>query len=239
MQLSLREKDNSIKSLNASIDKMLLEIAAVQKDCKKKKISSAQKDEAISIMTHQIDLLNGHKEKTKVLESENKSLNQKVNLMQSVESILTSCQKDVDDILKQQLSVKDLSTMVGALKRELNSNELRKNELRKQLQNVKNDLKAEQDMRKRLLEKVNYYESENHRLSYKCEKLTKTDVKDVITTDDAFDGQTGTPDGIKKSRFAMHNLDGCQNTPSPLGTVSYSTYYLTIYLFCFCLLERV
>lgn len=233
MQLTLREKERSIKELNTSIDKILIETIATQKRHKVLKMVYEQKDQAISVMSHQIDLLKGESKKNKDLKAENESLHQKLKLMQSVESILTASQKDVEDIISENLSTQSLSTMVGALKRELNNNELRKNELRKQLMNVKNDLRAEQDARRNLIEKCNYYESENHRLSNKCEKFTKTDDKDVIVIEDTFEGQTGTPDGIKKSRFAMHNLDGCQNTPSPLGTVSRCPKYLfKVYLFC-------
>ncbi|CAO1316069.1 unnamed protein product [Diamesa hyperborea] len=222
MQLTLREKERSIKELNTSIDKILLETISTQKRHKVLKMVYEQKDQAISVMSHQIDLLKGESKKNKDLKAENESLHQKLKLMQSVESILTASQKDVEDIISENLSTQSLSTMVGALKRELNNNELRKNELRKQLMNVKNDLRAEQDARRNLIEKCNYYESENHRLSNKCEKFTKTDDKDVIVIEDTFEGQTGTPDGIKKSRFAMHNLDGCQNTPSPLGTKEFN-----------------
>lgn len=230
MHLSLREKDQAIKSLNEARDRLMDDMRELKTECKRNKVSSSQKNEVISIMNHQIDLLFGHKQKNEKLAEENQNLIMKVNLMQSVESILTSCQKDVDEILGQQLSVKDLSTMVGALKRELNNNELRKNELRRQLANVKNDLRAEQDVKKKLQDKVDYYESENHRLSNKCQKLTKTNSEDVIIIEDSFVGQTGTPVGIKKSRFAMLHLDGCQNTPSPLGTVSHTSLCLNVYL---------
>lgn len=239
MQLTLREKERSIKELNTSIDKILIETIATQKRHKVLKMVYEQKDQAISVMSHQIDLLKGESKKNKDLKAENESLHQKLKLMQSVESILTASQKDVEDIISENLSTQSLSTMVGALKRELNNNELRKNELRKQLMNVKNDLRAEQDARRNLIEKCNYYESENHRLSNKCEKFTKTDDKDVIVIEDTFEGQTGTPDGIKKSRFAMHNLDGCQNTPSPLGTVSHAQNIILKFIyFLFVIFRR-
>lgn len=220
MQLSLREKEIAIKSFDDIRDKLKTDLKESIKDNKTMQISVSQKNQIIATMKHEIDLLSSHKQTFKALEQENTTLKTKVNLMQSIESILTSCQKDVDEILEQQLSVKDLSTMVGALKRELKSNELRKNELRKQLQNIKNDLRAEQDAKRKLQDKVDYYESENHRLSNKCEKLTKVESIDLAVIGNSPVGKNGTPDGIKKSRFALNHSGGCQNTPSPLSAVS-------------------
>ena len=241
MQLSLREKDLVIKSRDEVCDKLKTDMKTINKDNKTMKISVSQKNQIIATMRHEIDLLSSHKQTFKALEQENTDFKTKLNLMQSVESILTASQKDVEEILEQQLSVKDLSTMVGVLKRELKSNELRKNELRKQLQNVKTDLRAEQDLKKKLQDKVDYYESENHRLSNKCAKLIKTgSIEQIIEiSDDSFAGQNGTPDSIKKSRFALHSLDGCQNTPSPLSTVSNIICYLNVYLIVLFILEGV
>ncbi|CAO1410585.1 unnamed protein product [Diamesa serratosioi] len=223
MQLSIREKDNAIKSRDEVCEKLKTDLKIINKDNKTMKIYTSQKNQIIATMKHEIDLLSSHKQTFKALEQENQTLKTKLNFMHTIESVLTSSQKDIEETLEQQLNVKDLSTMVGVLKRELKNNELRKNEFRKQLQHVKSDLRTEQDLKRKLQEKLDYYESENHRLSNKCEKLTKINsIETIDVSDDSSAGQNGTPDGIKKSRFALHNLDGCQNTPSPLSTKEFN-----------------
>jgi chromosome segregation ATPase len=124
--------------------------------------------------------------------------------MQSVESVLSASQKEVDEVLKQNLSAKDLSVMVGTLRRELHANEIRKHELRKQLQSFKNDLRMEQEEKRKLQEKLSFYESENHTLK---NRMRKIDEEPVDLTD--------TPE-LKKPRLALLKIDD-QNTPSPLS----------------------
>ena len=68
--------------------------------------------------------------------------------MQVVESVLNATQKEADEIMRQNLDVKSLSVMVGALKRELCGNDLRKQDLKKQVQLIQRDLRQETEKRK-------------------------------------------------------------------------------------------
>lgn len=174
-------------------------------------------------MRHEMDILSSHRASMKAVEEENAEMKLKLSQMQSIESILTASQKEVDEILKQNLNVRDLAVMVGTLRRELNNNEARKNDLRKQLQSIKNDLRFEQDERKRLEDKLSSFESRNHSLLVKLKKLEKTESLDVVESSDS-------DSPLKRPRLAEKYI-GNFNTPSPLlSRVSFKTVSLFLFL---------
>lgn len=192
------------------------------KKIKKLDVINSQNNQIIATMRHEIDLLSSHRASYKAIETENADLKSKLELMQTVESVLTASQKDIDDVLRGDLSSKDLAVMVGTLRRELNCNESRKNAMRKQLQSIKNDLRAEQEEKKKLQERVGYYESKAHSLLNRLKKLkSKGNEESMEISDDNNDEaaqkkDTDTPEVVKKPRLALQNIDD-QNTPSPLG----------------------
>lgn len=173
----------------------------------------------IATMRHEMDILSSNRASYKAIETENCELKSKLDLMMSIESVLTASQREVDEILKQNLNSRDLSVMVGTLRRELNSNEIRKNELRKQLQAIKNDLRAEQEERRKLQDRLNFYESENHSLRNRLRRLEKSEAEEVVDDDVVGSSDVETPEPAKRPRLALKNL-GDLNTPSPLSHVS-------------------
>lgn len=182
----------------------------------------------MATMRHEMDILASHRANYKAIEAENAELKAKLDLMMSIESVLTASQREVDEILKQNLNVRELSVMVGTLRRELNSNEIRKNEVRKQLQAIKSDLRAEQEERRQLQDKIGFFESENHSLRNRLRKLEKTlDVEEEIIPSSDVD----TPEPAKRPRLALKHIGGDINTPSPLSHVSLaksiSRFFLT------------
>lgn len=204
LTLQVREKDLKLKRIEE--EKSDLETTVQKKDKQIKKLDalSAQHNQIIATMKHEIDLLSTSRASYKIIENENEELRSKLELMQSVESVLSASQKEVDEVMKQNLSAKDLSVMVGTLRRELHANEIRKHELRKQLQTVKNDLRTEQAEKRKLQEKLSFYESENHTLKNRVRKF-EDEPMDI----------TESPE-LKKPRLALNHLDD-QNTPSPLS----------------------
>lgn len=68
--------------------------------------------------------------------------------MEVIQTVLNATQKEADEILKQNLDVKSMSVIIGALKRELCGNDIRKQELKKQLQLVQRDFRQECEKRK-------------------------------------------------------------------------------------------
>lgn len=96
----------------------------------------------------QIDILTIQQRKISSIESENTDLIRKLNEMRAIESVLYGTQKEVEEMLKLQADVKSLVVMVAALKRELAGNEIRKQEMRKQLQKVQTELRMEHEKKK-------------------------------------------------------------------------------------------
>lgn len=131
--------------------------------------------------------------------------------MQSIESVLSASQREVEEVLKQKLTAHELSVMVGALRRELNNNETRKSELRKQMQLIKNDLRYEQEERKKIEEQLSSYESKNHALQLKLQRFEKSETVESSDVD--------SPEPAKRPRLVLKRLVDV-NTPSPLSKVS-------------------
>lgn len=162
-------------------------------------------------MKHERDMLTNQRMNYKVIEAENLELKAKVNLLQTIESIMTASQKEIDDIMRQNLSSKDLTMMLGALRRELNNTESRKNEMRRQLQSVRNDLRSEQEERRKLEDELSKLESENHLIMNKFKRVKiDQNIAPTVNNEDI------TPEVVKKSRPAILKMDN-QNTPSPLN----------------------
>lgn len=165
-----------------------------------------------------MDILSSHRSSIKAIERENGELKSKLDLMVSIESVLTASQAEVDEILKQNLGVRELSVMVGTLRRELNSNELRKNELRKQLDMIKNDLRLERQERRKLEEKLSSLDSENFKMRNHLRKIMKTDIDAPEEFDVVESSDIDSPEPAKRPRLAMKHLNEL-NTPSPLTQV--------------------
>lgn len=129
----------------------------------KKLDSSNRHNEALMAhMKHDIDIFKSRNLQYKAIEDENKSLKLKCQNFASIECILHASQEDIDDVMKRQYSNQELYTMVGALKRELHQNELKRNELKKHINSIKNELRTEKAEKNRISEKLSEYEmSEN------------------------------------------------------------------------------
>lgn len=182
-----------------------------RKKIEKLDVSCSRNIQIIATMRHEMDILSSHRASFKAVEAENAELKSKLDLMLSIESVLTASQSEIDEIMKQKLTAKDLSVMVGTLRRELTNNEARKHELKKQLQMIKNDLRAEQDERRKLQERLNFYESENHEMKNRLKRLeNKIESCDVIESNDV-----DSPEPSKRPRLALKYLNDI-NTPSPL-----------------------
>lgn len=184
-------------------------------------ISLSRNVQIIATMRHEMDILSSHRASVKAIETENAELKSKLDLMMTIESVLTASQSEVEEILKQKLNVKDLSVMVGTLRRELNSNEARKNEMRKQMQMIKNDLRRSQDERRQLEDNLSSLESENHRLKNRLKRFEKEESEVVESSDNEIVNSSliASPDNAKRPRLALKFTNEL-NTPSPLTQVS-------------------
>lgn len=180
--------------------------------------SVARNNQIIATMRHEMDILSSHRSSIKAIEQENQELKSKLELMVSIESVLTASQSEVDEILKQNLGVRDLSVMVGTLRRELNSNEIRKNDLRKQLDMIKNDLRLERQERRKVEEKLSTLDSENHSLRNRLRKTVTTESDAHNTFEVIESSDIDSPEPAKRPRLAVRYMNEL-NTPSPLTQV--------------------
>lgn len=206
LTLQAREKDMRLKLFDEEKAKLVDTLGIKEKKIKKLDANVAQSNQIIATMRHEIDLLSTHRASYKGLETENSELKRKLDFLQSMETILSASQSEIDEVMRQKLSNKDLAMMVGTLRRELSNNEQRKNEMRKQNQMLKNELRMEQEEKRKIAEKISFLESENHRLKNRIRKVDHQE--DIINLD--------TPEIRKKPRLALNILDD-QNTPSPLS----------------------
>jgi hypothetical protein len=144
----------------------------------------------VAQMKHEISIYSTRNSQYKHLEAENNELKTKIKNLNSVECILLASQEDIEDVIKRQYSTQELYTMVGALKRELYQNELKRNDLKKHLNLIKNDLKAERNEKNRLLEKLSDIESRvNETENLSVLKLPKKDEDNI------------TPSNVKKRKI--------------------------------------
>jgi hypothetical protein len=173
-------------------------------------------------MRHEVDLLSSNRATYKIIETENAELKSKLDLLQTVESVLTASQREIDEILRENMNPKNLAVMVGTLRRELNCNEERKNAMRKQLQMIKNDLRAEQEERRKLEEALSSFESKNHSLESRLKRLelkSSSTVEQLAVKQQKSETsviEVDTPELVKRPRLALLDIDD-QNTPSPLS----------------------
>ncbi|CRK96435.1 CLUMA_CG009851, isoform A [Clunio marinus] len=207
LTLKIREKDHLLKKIEDQSSKLENVLKTKDKRIEKLDVSNSRNVQIIATLRHEMDILSSNRANYKAIEIENAELKSKLDLMLSIESVLTASQKEVDEILKQNLNTRDLSVMVGTLRRELNNNEIRKNELRKQIQMLKNDIREEQEEIRNLKDKQSSYESENNRLKIKLRKLMKEDTDDC-----GFESP-----GPSKSCVSLVVSEGDINTPSPLS----------------------
>lgn len=192
----------------------------------------------IATMRHEMDILSSHRAIVKAIETENTELKSKLELMVTIESVLTASQKEVDEVLKQNINTHDLSVMVGALRRELNNNEARKIELRRNLQMVKNDLRAEQEARRKLEDKLSCCDSEIHSLKAHLRRFERDEPE--ITTDSYEDVEgLESPDPSKRPKLAARYFNESLNTPSPISQVRLVIDIMIILLICNFILDRV
>ncbi|KAG5676804.1 hypothetical protein PVAND_006612 [Polypedilum vanderplanki] len=219
LTLKVRESEMTVKNLENQKNKLEDQLQSKEKKIKKLDTTVSQFNQIIATMRHENDLLSSHRASYKIIETENAELKSKLELLQTVESVLTASQSEIDEILKQNLDPRNLAVMVGTLRRELNCNEERKNIMRKQLQSIKNDLRAEQEERKKLEEALSSYESKNHSLQNRLKKLEMKNWHEnsEIEKDNVnVTTELNTPEVVKKPRLALLDIDD-SNTPSPLS----------------------
>lgn len=192
----------------------------------------------IATMRHEMDILSGHRAIVKAIETENAELKSKLELMVTIETMLTASQNEANEVLKQNINAHDLSVMVGALRRELNINEARKIELRKSLHLLRNDLKAEQEERRKLEEKLSCCDSEIHSLKAHLRRFERDEPENKTNSCEDIEGSES-PVPSKRPRFVPKYFNESLNTPSPISQVRLIIDLMFILLIFDFILDRV
>lgn len=124
-------------------------------------MSNSHNEQRVAQMTHEINIFNSRNSHYKTLEAENNELKIKCQNLSSIECILLASKDEIEDVMSKKFSTQELFTMVGALKRELNQNDMKKNEIKKHLTQLKNELRKERQEKAKLMEKLEELETEN------------------------------------------------------------------------------
>lgn len=154
------------------------------------------------------------KQKLKDAEDVVKTLQDKIDLMATVESVIKSTVADVELLLSGDKDPKTLAIMVTALKRELKASEGRRNEVKKILKSTQNDVRKEQEVKRNLQDSLSQIESDNFRLT---EEILEKD-KLIEKLKSGCSSSLSSPINVTPSNKFKKNtisIDWNVNTPSP------------------------
>lgn len=195
-----REEIQELKSIQK---KTMKTISALEKKVE-------QKNFLILSFNEQMNILKCENKLVDQLRKENKDLKSQIELMGSVEAVLTSTTSDVEKMLQEDNNNKTLCVWVVALKRELRISESKKTDMRNALKVVQHDLRKEREAKSKLEERIVLLESENYSLSDQVKRFEqqKENPKTARSVEDL--SQICPLQQTKKIRL----LDST-NTPSP------------------------
>lgn len=210
LTLAVREKDKKIKEYE--------EKAETQKDDRKKmkKIIKGleelvqKKDFTLMAYTQELDMLRLDRAHMLKLQAELKELKNKMDLMSTVEHVITATAQEVEQMIANDNDPRTLAVLVASLKRELKVSDGRCHEMRDRIKYVQKDLNSEKVKRKELEEKLSAADSELYRLEQEVKRLEKN----AVTMDASSESDSvvlNTPDQPPKRKRVVTDLD--QSTP--------------------------
>lgn len=211
LTLAVREKDKKIKDYE---DK-----AETQKDDRKKmkKIIRGledlvqKKDFTLLAYTQELDMLRLDRAHMLKLQAELKEVKSKMDLMATVEHVITATAQEVEQMLAHDDNPRTLAVMVASLKRELKASEGRRHEVRDRMKSIQNDLHSERAKRKDLEEKLSTADSELYRLEQEVKRLEKNAAASMDASSGSDSVVLNTPDQPPKRKRPVADLD--QSTP--------------------------
>lgn len=107
------------------------------------------------------------------LQAENKELKEKLDVLRTVEDVLSATASEVEEIIKNESDPRVLGVLVASLKRELKHSNTKKGMLMEAMKLTQSDHRRELDSRKKLEEKCANLESENYRLEQELKKFAE------------------------------------------------------------------
>uniref|UniRef100_A0A336KCN0 CSON007042 protein n=1 Tax=Culicoides sonorensis TaxID=179676 RepID=A0A336KCN0_CULSO len=164
LTLQVREKDGKILSLEKEIDTRRKELNKCTKTVSRLEDSLKTTEALLYSHREEIKMLRNENAHVNLLQKENKELKQKLDIMKTVEDVISATAHEVEEIIKSESDPRVLGVLVASLKRELKHSNANKALLMKSMKLTQSDYRRELDARKKLEEKCTALESENYKL---------------------------------------------------------------------------
>lgn len=183
LTLSVREKDKKIKEFEDKDKLHKDERKKMKKTIKGLEELVQKKDFTIFAYTEELGMLRSDRSHMLKLQSELKELKAKMDLMSTIEHVITATAIEVEDMLARDSNPKTLAVLVASLKRELKASDAKKHEMRERMNSIQNDLHKERAKKKDLEDKLSTADSELYRLEQEIILLKKKNVLDTSEGD--------------------------------------------------------
>lgn len=148
LTLQAREKDEKIGGLKREIDKRKEEVNKYARTVMALEKSVKTTEALLYAQKEEIKLLRTENTHVHQLQSENKELKQKVEVMKTVEDVLSATTAEVEEIIKSESDPRVLGVLVASLKRELKHSNTKKAMLLQSMKLTQSDHRRELDSRK-------------------------------------------------------------------------------------------
>ncbi|XP_054738097.1 E3 ubiquitin-protein ligase TRAIP [Anastrepha obliqua] len=165
LQLKMKEKELNVanQQIKTLKDRELMAIKTIQG--MEKRIQ--KNDFTILSYSEQLQIVKTEAKMADELRKEVEKLKQQIKTIESVQSIIAATNVEAEKMLKIEKDPVRLSTWVAALKRELRTCETKKNDLRRAMKVMQDNLRQEMAAKKSCQEQISLLESENYQLQEK------------------------------------------------------------------------
>uniref|UniRef100_A0A8D8IN37 E3 ubiquitin-protein ligase TRAIP n=1 Tax=Culex pipiens TaxID=7175 RepID=A0A8D8IN37_CULPI len=211
LTLAVREKDKKIKEYEDKAETEKGDRKKMKKIIKGLEELVQKKDFTLMAYTQELDMLRLDRAHMLKLQKELKELKSKMDLMSTVEHVITATAQEVEEMIASDNDLRTLAVLVASLKRELKVSEGRCHEMRDRIKYVQKDLSNEKNRRKDLEEKLSTADSELYRLEQEVKRLEKSTAATADASSESDSIVLNTPDQPPKRKRGVADLD--QSTP--------------------------
>lgn len=174
LQEQLDNANLKIKMKELETNKATKEIAGlkeIQKKCIKTITALEEKvasnNHVVSTYAQQMQVLKSEIKVVESLRSENKALKTKLQLLDTVNDMITANQDETERLLRECKEIRPLGICITSLKKELRNADSKKTELRNMVKALQNEVRKGTEVKKMLEDRISTLESENFHLKEK------------------------------------------------------------------------
>ncbi|XP_055536397.1 E3 ubiquitin-protein ligase TRAIP [Wyeomyia smithii] len=171
MTLSVREMEKKLKEFEEKDASYKSERKKMKKTLTTLEDMIKSKDFTIAAFKQETDMLRNDRAHMQKLQDELKTLKAKMDLMSTIEHVVSATAKEVEEMLAHDDNPRTLAVLVATLKRELKASDAKKHEMRDRIKTIQNDLHQERVRRKLLEDKLSTADSEVYRLEQEIKRL--------------------------------------------------------------------